>query len=291
MEDVGTRLKAARNELGITLQELADRIDYSTATISNAENGNDKPGRRLVLRIVEELGLNEDWLRTGNGGMFTRRPDSVARRAAAEERREAVRRIQDIARNQASRSVLVRDSEEMEEKLYTFDAAAPEDWTFIKRQIEIGYQHAVPKKGVSVKTQKITPSPIIEFPAGHQLRAVLGDIAAGLPQEAIAQADKWIALPPKESAENAYVLRARGDSMIDKGIYDGDLLRMSTKKEPKNGSVVAALCDHETTLKTYVSERGKPPYLKSENKKFPPSIEPADELVIQGVMIGKHPAG
>jgi repressor LexA len=53
--------------------------------------------------------------------------------------------------------------------------------------------------------------------------------------------------------------------------------------EPRPGDTVAALIDNESTLKTYLTERGKP-YLKAENPKYPKLI-PATELVIQGVMV------
>ena len=51
--------------------------------------------------------------------------------------------------------------------------------------------------------------------------------------------------------------------------------------EPRNGQVVAALIDGESTLKTFVLRSGKP-YLKAENPKYPDLI-PAQELMIQGV--------
>jgi repressor LexA len=54
-------------------------------------------------------------------------------------------------------------------------------------------------------------------------------------------------------------------------------------KEPRNKDIVAALIDGETTLKRYVVQRGKP-FLRAENPKYPDLI-PAQELVIQGVMI------
>jgi len=56
-------------------------------------------------------------------------------------------------------------------------------------------------------------------------------------------------------------------------------------RTPRNGDVVAALIDNESTLKTFVQERGRQPYLKAENPKYP-KLYPANELVIQGVMVG-----
>ena len=70
--------------------------------------------------------------------------------------------------------------------------------------------------------------------------------------------------------------------MVNAGIHENDTVILEFK-EPRNQDVVAALIDGETTLKRYVLQRGKP-FLKAANPKYPDLI-PAQELVIQGVMI------
>lgn len=70
--------------------------------------------------------------------------------------------------------------------------------------------------------------------------------------------------------------------MVGAHILDGDIVILEDRKTAKNGDIVAALIDGETTLKRYVTERGRP-YLKAENPKFP-NLIPARELRIQGVM-------
>ena len=70
--------------------------------------------------------------------------------------------------------------------------------------------------------------------------------------------------------------------MIEAHILDGDIVILEDRQTAKNGDIVAALIDGETTLKRYVTERGGP-YLKAENPRFPDLI-PARELRIQGVM-------
>ncbi len=80
-----------------------------------------------------------------------------------------------------------------------------------------------------------------------------------------------------------FALEVRGDSMIGKCIMDGDLVVLEHGMSPRNGDVVAALIDNESTLKTFLLNRGKP-FLRAENPKFPDLI-PAHELVIQGVMV------
>jgi repressor LexA len=71
--------------------------------------------------------------------------------------------------------------------------------------------------------------------------------------------------------------------MIGRHILDGDLVILEHGMTPRTGDVVAALIDNESTLKTFVLNRGKPS-LRAENPRYPDLI-PASELVIQGVMV------
>ncbi len=80
-----------------------------------------------------------------------------------------------------------------------------------------------------------------------------------------------------------FALEVRGDSMIGKCIMDGDMVVLEHGMTPRNGDVVAALIDNESTLKTFVLEKGRT-FLRAENPRYPDLI-PANELVIQGVMV------
>jgi repressor LexA len=80
-----------------------------------------------------------------------------------------------------------------------------------------------------------------------------------------------------------FALEVRGDSMIGRHILEGDLVVFEHGMTPQPGDVVAALIDNESTLKTFMLDRGKP-YLRAENPRYPDLI-PATELVIQGVMV------
>lgn len=114
-----------------------------------------------------------------------------------------------------------------------------------------------------------------------------GHIAAGMAEEASQEADEVISVDPSSMglSRNAkvFALKVRGDSMIDAHITEGDLVILE-HKEPRNRDVVAALIDGETTLKRFVME-GSRPFLRAENEMFPDLI-PAQELIIQGVMVG-----
>ena len=89
-----------------------------------------------------------------------------------------------------------------------------------------------------------------------------------------------------------FALKVRGDSMINAHILDGDIVILDDRKEVRNGDIIAALIDGETTLKRFVTEHGRP-YLRAENPHYPDQ-RPAHDLRIQGVMVSlirRQPSG
>ncbi len=116
---------------------------------------------------------------------------------------------------------------------------------------------------------------------------VLGSIPAGraesLEQQAEGCLSADIASLGIQPTARTFALQVRGDSMIGRHIVEGDYAVFEHGLTPRNGDVVAALIDNESTIKTFLRDRGKP-YLRAENPKYPKLI-PATELVIQGVMV------
>jgi repressor LexA len=116
---------------------------------------------------------------------------------------------------------------------------------------------------------------------------IYGTIPAGFAEEQKQDATGCISVDVEtlgiRPTARTFALQVRGDSMIGKHIVDGDVAIFEHGVEPRQGDTVAALIDNESTLKTFLKERGKP-YLKAENPKYPKLI-PAIELVIQGVMV------
>lgn len=116
---------------------------------------------------------------------------------------------------------------------------------------------------------------------------VYGSIPAGFAedrhQEAIGCVSMDIATLGIRPTPRTFALEVRGDSMIGRHIMDGDVVVLEHGLTPRTGDVVAALIDNESTLKTFVLNRGKP-YLQAENPRYP-ALLPASELVIQGVMV------
>jgi len=123
--------------------------------------------------------------------------------------------------------------------------------------------------------------------AGHQSMPfrVLGDIAAGVPVEAIEDVETFD-LSSFFDPRDHFLLRVRGDSMILDGINDGDLAIVRQSSEAKNGATVVALVDGgEATLKRYKAERGKV-VLTPANKHMKAMKYPAARVEIRGVLVG-----
>jgi repressor LexA len=116
---------------------------------------------------------------------------------------------------------------------------------------------------------------------------IYGEIPAGMSvlTEQAAEGHVSLDIGSANASENGhtFALRVRGYSMIEAHILDGDIVILEDRKDARNGDIVAALIDGETTLKRYVVERGRP-YLKAENPLYP-DLVPARELLIQGVMV------
>jgi len=131
------------------------------------------------------------------------------------------------------------------------------------------------------------------LPSSHPRRGVLaeiplfGTIPAGLPVEAVQEAESYISVDTQSLGvrpnTKLFALKVRGDSMIEASILDGDTVFL-TPREPRAQDIVAALIDGESTLKRYLLQRGRP-FLRAENPRYP-DLLPAQELIIQGVMIG-----
>ena len=115
---------------------------------------------------------------------------------------------------------------------------------------------------------------------------LLGQIAAGYPDGVetageIARIQMDEATAKIHKSRRSFALKVSGDSMVDAGIYEGDVVILEPRL-PNNGDIVAALIDGETTLKRFIQKGNKPPFLKAENPHYP-KLHPVSELVIQGV--------
>lgn len=115
---------------------------------------------------------------------------------------------------------------------------------------------------------------------------LLGYVAAGMPIEAISTTET-IAVPESLAGRrDTYVLRVRGDSMIDEQIRDGDFVIVEDRKNAENGEMVIALIGgSEVTLKKFYRDNGRI-RLQPANPSMQPLVFNPEQIQIQGVVVG-----
>lgn len=101
---------------------------------------------------------------------------------------------------------------------------------------------------------------------------VLGSIAAGAPILAVENIEDTFPLPADlVGNDEVFMLRVKGDSMIDAGIFDGDLVAVRQQPDASNGDIVVALLEDEATVKRFYRENGQI-RLQPENPNYPPIL-------------------
>lgn len=160
---------------------------------------------------------------------------------------------------------------------------------FASQTAAVSHLRSLVKKGVIQKLpgkaralvfpEELAREAIVDIP-------IYGQIPAGMPSNAEPESEGCVSVDisslgvPRNA--RTFALRVRGDSMVNAHIIDGDIVVMEIR-EPREGDIVAALIDGETTLKRLLKKRGRP-YLKAENSNYP-DLLPVEELRVQGVMI------
>ncbi|MEL6915072.1 MAG: transcriptional repressor LexA [Pseudomonadota bacterium] len=117
---------------------------------------------------------------------------------------------------------------------------------------------------------------------------VMGKIAAGVPIEAISHAASHVAVPGNMLSGKGehYALEVKGDSMIDVGINDGDIVVIRETSSADNGDIVVALVEgQEATLKRY-RRRGSTIALEAANPAYETRMYAEDQVKVQGRLVG-----
>ena len=136
------------------------------------------------------------------------------------------------------------------------------------------------KRGVEL-IEKQAPEPA----AGVRELPLFGTIAAGQPLE-VQQSDETITVPERLTTRGEnFVLKVRGDSMMDDGILDGDYVIIARRERADNGEMVVANVNGEVTLKRLYRE-GERIRLQPANALMNPIYAHARDVSVQGVVVG-----
>jgi len=143
-----------------------------------------------------------------------------------------------------------------------------------------GYLRLIPGRKRGIELPSETPGPMLKLP-------LLGRIAAGRPIEAITDQES-LNLADYLLGPDRYALQVKGDSMIEAGILDGDLVVLKRQDSANDHEIVVALIDgEEATLKRLKHCADGQVMLIAANPRMPPLTYPAERVSIQGVLVGQ----
>jgi repressor LexA len=139
------------------------------------------------------------------------------------------------------------------------------------RAIEVRYD---PASGASVERRPVTHVPLV------------GDVAAGTDVLAAENVEELVPVPSDLTGDGPlFMLRVRGDSMVDAGILDGDFVVVRSQQEARDGEVVVAgIPGEEATVKTF-RRRGRKVVLEPANARLSPMEFPAGDVQVFGRVV------
>ncbi|MFP6582844.1 MAG: transcriptional repressor LexA [Candidatus Hydrogenedentota bacterium] len=144
---------------------------------------------------------------------------------------------------------------------------------YIERSSKARGIHVTPKAAAGLYQHESAMIPLV------------GEVAAGNPILAEENIESYIPVTTQMAKTGSYCLRIRGESMIEDGILDGDIVVVDQTRRPKKGEVVVALVDGDATVKHFYPE-GETVELHPANATMEPIIVSVHDLHIQGVVIG-----
>jgi repressor LexA len=119
---------------------------------------------------------------------------------------------------------------------------------------------------------------------------LVGHVAAGAPILADQNYEKTIHLDRSMTAgvDTTYALRVRGDSMVEEGILDGDVVIVRQQNTARDGEIVVAMVDGEATVKFFFRERNRIRLQPAHPTMAPIYVDETNNTAIQGVVIGVY---
>lgn len=139
----------------------------------------------------------------------------------------------------------------------------------------------------SRKPAQLAPPPSQMLDSRTVSVPVMGRIAAGVPISAIQNHTHDIACPPDLLTNGEhFALEVRGDSMIEAGIHDGDIVIIRQTDSAENGDIVVALVEGEEATLKKLRKRGSTIALEAANPKYETRIFGPDQVDIQGRLVG-----
>ncbi|MBO4888014.1 MAG: repressor LexA [Firmicutes bacterium] len=147
------------------------------------------------------------------------------------------------------------------------------------------YLAEMTEKGMLIQKGRTIITPAIEKNSKPVLAAHVGSIRCGTPEFEEQDIDAYYTLPEAIFGKGEYyILTAKGDSMIEAGIEEGDLVVVRKIQEAEPGDIIVALLNGENTLKRYKKDKNGRVFLHPENSSLEDiPVGEEDEFYLQGV--------
>jgi len=149
------------------------------------------------------------------------------------------------------------------------------------RSLEVGRKYFNEKRRRTEQALQAAPPPAPEVP-------LLGRVAAGSLHPTEPQPAEALSFADLLGQPNIFATQVHGESMIEDHIMPGDYVLVERTDQPRDGDVVVALHDGETTLKRFYREAGNVARLQPANSTMAPIRVPLGELTIQGRVLAVH---
>lgn len=152
---------------------------------------------------------------------------------------------------------------------------------------------ALERKGYIERSSKARSIRITQKGAAGLMRPevgtlpLVGRVAAGSPLLALENIEDYVTVSTRLAKRDAFCLRVMGDSMIDAGILEGDIIVVDRGRRPERGAVVVALVDGEATVKYFYPHKDMVE-LRPANTRLRSVLHPATTVLIQGVVVALH---
>ena len=150
-----------------------------------------------------------------------------------------------------------------------------------------GFLRRDPTKPRALEVRVDLETALEQRPAPARNVSLVGEIAAGAPIVAEERVETILPLPRDLVGEGTlFMLRVRGESMIDAGVLPGDLVVIRQQPTVEQGEMCAAMIDGEATVKTFRRTRAGRVYLDAANEAYEPiAIEPGQDASILGKVV------
>ena len=154
---------------------------------------------------------------------------------------------------------------------------------------ERGFIRRLPNKARALEVLKLPEDfrPQSPAPANDAYEVpFVGKIAAGNPIAAIEDSYNMISVPPNMMGPDHFALEVEGESMIEAGILDGDIVIVKKANTARNNQIVVALVDQEEATLKRIYKNGQTIELIPENKDFETKTFGPDRVEVQGILVG-----